>query len=71
MSYINPYELLGITSTNLSEVDSRTILKEKKKLSQEIELSDTDSIIHNGIELTKSDCLRAIDDIFSRGKLKF
>ncbi|MDE3236438.1 MAG: hypothetical protein KGO81_10825 [Bacteroidota bacterium] len=66
MSYINPYEFLGITSTNLSEVDSKTILKEKKKLSQEIELSDTDSIIHNGIELTKSDCLRAIDDLDDR-----
>jgi len=71
MSYINPYELLGINSTNLSDIDSKTVLKEKRKLLQEIELSDTDSVIHNGIELTKADCLTAVDDLDDRNKREF
>lgn len=71
MNYINPYELLGINSTNLSDIDSKTVLKEKRKLLQEIELSDTDSIKHNGIELTKADCLKAVDDLDDKNKREF
>ena len=71
MSYINPYELLGINSTNLSDIDSKTVLKERRKLTQEIELSDTESIYHNGIELTKADCLTAVDDLDDRNKREF
>ncbi len=71
MHYINPYELLGINAANLSELDSKTVMKEKKKLLYEIELSDKDSIKHNGIELTKSDCLKAIDDLDNRNKREF
>lgn len=71
MSYINPYELLGINSPSLSDIDSKTILKEKKKLLQEIELSDSESIEHNGIELTKADCLKAVDDLDNKNKREF
>ena len=71
MNYINPYELLGISATNLSDIDSKTVLKEKKKLLQEIELSDTDSVKHSGIELTKADCLTAVDDLDNKDKREF
>lgn len=71
MHYINPYELLVITPENLSEVDSATIKRAKKKLLAEIELGDTDSIIHQGIELNKSDCIRAIDDLDNKDKSEF
>ena len=71
MHYINPYELLKFTADNLSEIDSKAIIKEKKKLLQEIELSDTDSIIYSGIDVTKADCIRAIDDIDDKNKREF
>lgn len=71
MHYINPYELLEITPENLSDVDSATIKRAKKKLLAEIELSETDTIIHQDIELNKSDCIRAIDDLDSKDKSEF
>lgn len=71
MQYLNPYELLKITAVNLFDVDSRSIIREKKKLLQEIELSDTASIAHNGIELTKADCIRAVDDLDDKNKREF
>ena len=71
MQYVNPYELLGLTGDNLSLVDSITISKAKRKLLAEIELSENNSIKFNGSELTKSDCLRAIDDIDNQDKKEF
>jgi len=71
MHYINPYELLEITSENLSDVNSATIKRARKKLLAEIELGDTDTIIHQDIELNKSDCIRAIDDLDNKDKSEF
>ena len=71
MHYINPYELLEITPENLSDVNSTTIKRAKKKLLAEIELGDTDTIIHQDIELNKSDCIRAIDDLDNKDKSEF
>lgn len=71
MHYINPFELLEITPDNLSDVDSATIKRAKKKLLAEIELSETDTIIHQDIELSKSDCIRAIDDLDNKDKSEF
>jgi tetratricopeptide (TPR) repeat protein len=70
-NYINPIELLNLDTDIPSGVDGLTIRKAKKTLLAEIELSDTDTIIHNGIELTKSDCLRAIDDLDHKDKRDF
>lgn len=71
MQYINPYDLLNITTLNLSDIDGKTVLREKRKLLQEIELSDTDSLNYEGIELTKGDCLRAVDELDDRNKREF
>ena len=70
-NYINPIELLNLDTDIPTGVDGLTIRKAKKTLLAEIELSDTDTIIHNGIELTKSDCLRAIDDLDHKDKRDF
>ena len=70
-NYINPIELLNLDTDIPSGVDGLTIRKAKKTLLAEIELSDTDTVIHNGIELTKSDCLRAIDDLDHKDKRDF
>lgn len=71
MNYINPFDLLNIQSENLSDIDSSIIRRAKKKLLADIELSDNDSIDHNGIELTKSDCIRAVDDLDHKDKNEF
>lgn len=71
MHYINPYELLEINTDNLPDVDSSTINKAKRKLLAEIELSDSNTIIHGGVELNKGDCLKAIDDLDNRDKKEF
>lgn len=71
MNYINPYRLLDVNATILSDIDPKALIKEKKKLLQEIELSDTETITHNGIQLTKSDCIRAIDEIDNPAKRDF
>jgi tetratricopeptide (TPR) repeat protein len=70
-NYINPIELLNLDNALSSGVDGQAILKAKKTLLAEIELSDTNTIIHNGIELTKSDCIRAIDDLDHKDKRDF
>ena len=71
MQYINPFELLNLTADNLSAVDSIAVSKAKRNLLNEIELDENNSIKHNGSELTKSDCLRAIDDLDNRDKKEF
>jgi hypothetical protein len=71
MYYINPFKLLGITADNLSDVDSATINKAKRKLLAEIELSDTNAIIHSGVEFNKGDCHKAIDDLDNDNKREF
>lgn len=71
MHYINPYDLLEITTENLSDVDGATINKARRKLLNEIELSETNTIVHAGIEINKGDCLRAIDDLDNRDKKEF
>lgn len=76
MTYINPYELLGINSTNLSDIDSARIRKAKTALFHQIDLaiSEHNSIGHidyRGIHLTKADCIKIIDDLDDKNKKEF
>jgi hypothetical protein len=71
MQYINPFELLDITTTNPSNMDGVTVNKAKRKLLAEIDLSDTNTIQYKGIELSKSDCIRITDDLDNKDKYEF
>lgn len=71
MQYINPFDLLGITTENLSDVNSYSINKSKRQLIAEIELSDTNTIIHDGIELNKGDCIKIIDELDNKDSKEF
>ena len=71
MQYINPFELLNITTTNPSNMDGITVNKAKRKLLAEIDLSDTNTIQYKGIELSKSDCIRITDDLDNKDKCEF
>jgi hypothetical protein len=69
--YINPFDLLNLTSENISDADSAWIKRAKKKLYAEIELSETDSLLYNNVLITKSDCNKAIDDLDDTEKREF
>jgi hypothetical protein len=71
MQYINPFDLLEITSDNLSTIDGTIIKKAKRKLLSELELNDIGTIQYHGIGLTKADCLQAIDDLDNKDKKEF
>jgi len=69
--YINPIALLNFTAESDIGLDSYTIRKAKRSLIADIELSDTNAINFNGVELTKSDCLRVIDELDDKDKKDF
>ena len=71
MQYINPFDLLGIMTDNLSDVNSYSINKSKRQLIAEIELSDTNTIIHDGVELNKGDCIKIIDELDNKDSKEF
>lgn len=70
MHYINPIDLLNLKQESFA-FDNLLIKRAKKTLLAEIELSDSETINHSGIELTKSDCLRAIDELDHKDKRDF
>ena len=70
-NYINPIELLGLDTGTVSGFDNLAIRKAKKRLLAEIELSENETIALNGIQLTKSDCIKAIDDLDYNDKKDF
>lgn len=71
MQYINPFELLNIQTENLSDIDSSTIRRAKNNVIADIELSDSKIIDFRGFDLTKSDCIRVIDELDNNDKKEF
>ena len=71
MHYINPFELLNLDADDLSIISASVINKAKRKLLTEIELSDNNTISHKGIDLTRSNCIKAIDDLDDKDKREF
>jgi hypothetical protein len=71
MQYINPFEVLNLNSENLSEINVSVIKKATKKLFAEIELSDSASVLVNGYNLTKTDCISILADLDDDTRKKF
>jgi len=76
MNYINPYELLNLSSTTLSDIDSVRIRKAKTALFHQIDftINEHNSIGHidyRGIHLTKADCIKIIDELDDKNKKEF
>ncbi|MCK9404099.1 MAG: tetratricopeptide repeat protein [Chitinophagaceae bacterium] len=71
MQYVNPFGLLEIRSENLYDISSSQIRRAKNNLLANIELSDNDTIEYSGIKLTKSDCIKVIDELDSKDKREF
>ena len=76
MKYINPYELLNLSSTNLSDIDSVNIRKVKTALFRQIDLNINENnssgyVEYRGTHLTKEDCKKIIDDLDDKNKKEF
>lgn len=76
MQYTNPYELLNLSSTNLSDIDSICIKKAKTALFRQIDLNFNENnsigfVEYRGLHLTKEDCKKIIDDLDDRNKKEF
>jgi hypothetical protein len=64
MQFINPIEILGLSNFEVaSEIDNESIKKAKRKLFADIELSENESLEYHGINLSKSECEKAIDQL--------
>jgi hypothetical protein len=62
--YVNPLEILGLSNaTDATSIDNEIIKKAKRKLFADIDLSDNGVFEYYGVELTKGNCEKAIDDL--------
>jgi hypothetical protein len=72
MQYINPIEILQLSNvTDSSQIDSDTIKKAKRRLFADIDLSDNGYFNYYGLELSKSDCEKAIDELSNNDLKEF
>ncbi len=64
MQFINPIEILRLTTVaDSSQIDSDTIKKAKRRLFADIDLSDDGHYDYYGLQLSKGDCEKAIDEL--------
>jgi hypothetical protein len=64
MQYINPIEILQLSNlADSSQIDSDIIKKAKRRLFADIDLSDDGHYIYYGLQLSKGDCERAINEL--------
>jgi hypothetical protein len=72
MNFINPIEVLQLQDANYAgSIDIDTIKRAKRKLFAEIELSDNGLFNYNGINISKSDCERAINELDNEERKEF
>jgi len=76
MQYINPYELLNLSTGNSYDITSTNIRRARTALFHQIDLSISDnnsigSITFRKIHLTKADCIKIIDELDDDNKKEF
>lgn len=70
--YINPIEILGFSNAiDASSIDNEIIKKAKRKLFADIDLSDDGVYDYYGIQLTKGNCEKAIEELNSNDYKEF
>jgi len=64
MQYINPIEILGLSNVeDTTSIDNEIVKKAKRKLFADIDLSDNGFFEYYGLQLTKGDCEKVIDEL--------
>lgn len=72
MQYINPIEILKLSNmADSSQIDSDTIKKAKRRLFADIDLSDDGHYNYYGLQLSKGDCDRAINELSNNDLKEF
>jgi hypothetical protein len=72
MQYINPIEILQLSNmADSSHIDSDTIKKAKRRLFADIDLSDDGHYNYYGLQLSKGDCERAINELSNNDLKEF
>ena len=72
MQYINPIEILGLSSVaDTTSIDNEIVRKAKRKLVADIDLSDNGLFEYYGLQLTKGDCEKVIDDLTNNDLKEF
>ncbi|MDP3665805.1 MAG: hypothetical protein Q8R50_03925 [Sediminibacterium sp.] len=62
--FINPIEILGLSDvTDTTSIDNEIVKKAKRKLFADIDLSDNGIFEYCGLQLTKGNCEKAIDEL--------
>jgi hypothetical protein len=62
--YVNPIEILGLSNaTDTASIDNEIVKKAKRKLFADIDLSDNGVFEYYGLQLTKGNCEKAIDEL--------
>jgi hypothetical protein len=62
--YVNPIEILGLSNaTDITSIDNEIVKKAKRKLFADIDLSDNGVFEYYGLQLTKGNCEKAIDEL--------
>jgi hypothetical protein len=70
--YINPIEILGLSSANdTAKIDNEIVKKAKRKLFAEIDLSDNEELDYYGLQITKGNCEKAIDELSNNDYKEF
>jgi hypothetical protein len=70
--YVNPIEILGLSdAADISSIDNEIVRKAKRKLFADIDLSDKGVFEYYGLELTKGNCEKAIDELTNNDYKEF
>lgn len=70
--YVNPVEILGLSNaTDTARIDNEIVKKAKRKLFADIDLSDGGVFEYYGLQLTKGNCEKAIDELANNDHQEF
>jgi hypothetical protein len=70
--YVNPIEILGLSdATNTTSIDNEIVKKAKRKLFADIDLSDNGVLEYYGLQLSKGNCEKAIDELTNNDYKEF
>jgi hypothetical protein len=70
--YVNPIEILGLSNaTDTTSIDNEIVKKAKRKLFADIDLSDNGQFEYYGLQLTKGNCEKAIDELTNNENKEF
>jgi hypothetical protein len=70
--YVNPIEILGLSNaTETTSIDNEIVKKAKRKLFADIDLSDDGVFEYYGLQLTKGNCEKAIDELTNNDYKEF